>query len=88
MGAVRCQIECYSGCALQVSGCVVKAECGPVVVPNERDYAAASMWKGGKVNAEAGMRKVRKSEPKNRRMSNIECRREEFYRFYKIPPYQ
>ena len=28
MGAVRCQIECYSGCALRVSGGVVKAECG------------------------------------------------------------
>ena len=54
MGAVRCQIECYSGCALRVSGCVVKAECGPVVVPNERDYAAASM------------RKVMKREPQNR----------------------
>ena len=49
MGAVRCQIECYSGC-------VVKAECG-------------------KVNSECGMRKVMKSEPRekaNRR--TVECR--------------
>ena len=35
-----------------------KSECGPVVVPKERDYAAASMWN------------VMKSEPENRRKAN------------------
>ena len=31
----------------------------------------------------ADRRKDIKREPQNRRMSNVECRRKEFYRFYK-----
>ena len=47
-------------------------------------------WKANRRTAECRIsnvegRNIQNSEPQNRRMSNIECRRKEFYRFYKIP---